>query len=253
MMIASFNRFSASAAHLLVSVLVSCLCAAIVFLVWYPGAFADASGVAAIFLLLVGVDVVLGPLITLIIFNPEKEELRRDLLIIVLVQLLALSYGVYSVFTARPAFAVFNSARFDLVYANEISAENFAKAPDEYASAPLWGPRFVAANLPEDAELARAIVLQAVSGGEDVQNYPEFFRPLDGEKPALCKAGVTLEALAQSNPEKAAQVTELSQRYHGPEFGQVVYIPLYAKASNATVVVDCAAGRVIDTLDLNAY
>lgn len=252
MLLSSFNRFSASGSHLVGSVLIASLCAAVVFGVWYPGAFAAASGVAGIFLMLVGVDVVLGPLVTLIIFNPQKPELRRDLIMVVLIQVLALSYGVHSVFTARPAFTVFNAGRFDLVYANEISAESFSRASERYASAPLWGPRFVAARLPEDAQRAKEIVMQAVSGGDDVQNYPEYYRELKADRSAMCAAGVSREQLAKNNPENSELLERLFAEY-AVESGTARFIPMYAKSSNATVIVDCSSGQVLEVVDLQSF
>ena len=250
--LSSFSRFSAFASHLAGSVLIACLCAAMVFGVWYPGAFASASGVASIFLLLVGVDVVLGPLITLIIFNPLKPELRRDLLVVVLVQVLALAFGMYSIFMARPAFAVFNAGRFDLVYANEISEESFSRAPENYSSAPILGPRFVAASLPDDAKRANEIIMQALDGGDDVQNYPEFFYKLESGRSAICAAGISLEQLTQSNPEKSEVIERLFREY-ASEAGTVKFIPMYAKSSNATIVVDCSLGQVIEVVALRPF
>jgi len=53
------------------------------------------------------VDVCLGPLLTLAVFDPKKKELKRDLSIILLIQLSALFYGIYTVSVARPAYIVF--------------------------------------------------------------------------------------------------------------------------------------------------
>jgi len=51
--------------------------------------------------------VCLGPLLTLAVFDPKKKELKRDLSIILLIQLSALFYGIYTVSVARPAYIVF--------------------------------------------------------------------------------------------------------------------------------------------------
>ena len=252
MFLLSLNRYSAAAWHLLGSMVVASLCVLLVFAVWYPGLFAYASGVGEIVLLLVAVDIVLGPLLTLIIFNPQKKELGRDLCIVVLLQLSALSYGAYSVFIARPAFAVFNAGRFDLVYANEISQDNFARAADSaYASAPLWGPQFVAASLPEDAAKAKAIVLEAVAGGDDVQNYPEYFQPLASKREDLRAASLSFEALKARNPD-TPEVARLAERY-ADNNADVAYVPVFAKSSNVVVVVDLHSGTVMEMVPLKPY
>lgn len=250
--LSSLNRFSAAAWHLLGSAIIASLSALLVFTLWYPGAFANASGVSEIFLILVGVDIVLGPVITLIIFNPLKKELRRDLLIVVFVQLAALFYGVYSVFIARPAFVVFNADRFDLVYANEISQDKFSKASyPEYSAAPLFGPKFVAARLPEDESKAQSIILDAITGGDDIQNYPEYFQPLKDVKEELCAEGLPLEALKERNLNET-EAEQLLERY-GDAQTKVAYLPMFAKRKDVSVIVDLKSGEVLEVVSLRPF
>src|ERR1700761_3629700 len=68
------------------------------YLGWYrwPGWYlADATEVTRV---MIGVDLVVGPLLTMVIANPSKSlrELARDISIIALVQLIALGYGSVS-------------------------------------------------------------------------------------------------------------------------------------------------------------
>src|SRR6478609_8700249 len=97
-------RFKASAIHLGISLAIAVLAAMLVFGIWYPYPYRELSGGRELFLLLVSVDVILGPLITLAIFNRAKprKELRRDLAVVGLIQLAALGYGLWTVFVARP-------------------------------------------------------------------------------------------------------------------------------------------------------
>ena len=124
------NRFHAFGFHLLGSVILGLCAAALVFLVWYPNPLHKAAGVTHIFLLLLLVDVIVGPVVTLIVFNRAKPELRRDLVIVLLLQLSALAYGMYTVFVPRPAYLVFAADRFDVVYANDLESEQVGKAPE---------------------------------------------------------------------------------------------------------------------------
>ena len=57
-------------------------------------------------IIIAGVDLVLGPLLTLIVFNRSKASLKIDLSIIACLQLGALIYGVWEVFHQRPIFQV---------------------------------------------------------------------------------------------------------------------------------------------------
>ena len=59
--------------HFLGSLLVAALAAALVLRVWFPHPYDLLSGGRSLFLILVGVDVVCGPLLTLVLFNPVLD------------------------------------------------------------------------------------------------------------------------------------------------------------------------------------
>ena len=77
------------------------LAAALVFGLWYPYPYREISGGRELFFIIVAVDVVMGPLLTFAVFNRKKplKELKRDLGVIVLLQLAALGYGLWTVFS----------------------------------------------------------------------------------------------------------------------------------------------------------
>ena len=97
-------RLRASAIHLAISLSVATLAALLVFGWWYPYPYRELSGGRELFALVVAVDVVLGPLITLVIFNVAKtrRHLMMDFTVIGLLQVAALAYGLWTVFVARP-------------------------------------------------------------------------------------------------------------------------------------------------------
>ena len=97
-------RYSAFLLHLLISGVIGLIAVCIVFFVWYPDPLQDAVGVTEIFLILLSVDIVIGPLLTLLVYKPGKPSLKFDLSVIALLQLVALCYGMNTVFQGRPAF-----------------------------------------------------------------------------------------------------------------------------------------------------
>lgn len=134
------TRLKAFLYHLLGSTIIAFFVIGLVFFVWYPSPLHSATGVTAIFLLLLIVDVVLGPLLTLLVFKPGKKSLAFDLSVIILLQLSALTYGLYTVAEGRPAWLVFSVDRFELVRVNEIDNRNLANALPEYQK-PAWSDR----------------------------------------------------------------------------------------------------------------
>ena len=98
---------------------------------WYPYPYRELSGGRELFALVVAVDVVLGPLITLVIFNPAKTRchLVMDFTVIGLLQVAALAYGLWTVFVARPVHLVFEYHRMAVVHAIDVDSDLLAKAP----------------------------------------------------------------------------------------------------------------------------
>ena len=132
--------------HLTVSVCIALLIIAVVFFIWYPAPLAKTEGVSNIFLMLLTIDVILGPLLGLLVYKKGKKTLKMDLSIIIFIQILALSYGVYAIAKPRPAWIVQAGWLFELVPANSIDSENQLKAQAPYCSNPIFGPQWVAVN-----------------------------------------------------------------------------------------------------------
>ena len=109
MNITSYNRYQAFAVHLAVSFFIFLILLLLVFYVWYPGIFFESEKGWKAIALIAGVDLVLGPLCTLIVFNPAKKSLKMDLAVIALLQAGALIAGSYLIHERRPVgFLVFN-------------------------------------------------------------------------------------------------------------------------------------------------
>ncbi|HEV7915523.1 MAG TPA: TfpX/TfpZ family type IV pilin accessory protein [Albitalea sp.] len=250
------NRFQAFAAHLLGSALVALTSAALVFLLWYPAPLAMATGVTDIFLILLAVDVVVGPCITLIIFRPDKKplkELRRDLSIVLVLQLAALSYGLHTVFIARPVYAVYNAGRFDLVYANDLDEHKLKQARHpEFQSLPLLGPKIIAARSPTDAKQRRDILMGSLSGGDDLPQMPQHYVPYADEQPNAVKRIQPIDALRSLNKDAAGPLDELVRKYAARK-GGIGYLPLRAKVKDVSVIVALDTAEVLEIAPLNPW
>ncbi|MDH1339935.1 MAG: type IV pilin accessory protein [Stenotrophomonas sp.] len=171
-------RFKVFFIHLLCSLAIALGALGLVFGLWYPAPLHLALGVTSIFLLLLAVDVTLGPLLTLVVYKTGKKSLKFDLTVIVALQLAALGYGLWTVAQGRPAWLAFNVDRFDVVPVVDIDTRRLAEALPQY-QAPAWtGPRWVAAVRPVDGERRNEILFEVVLGGSDIAQRPELYRPL---------------------------------------------------------------------------
>lgn len=131
--------------HLLLSALVAGVIAALVFGLWFPSPLRELVGGTELFWLIVGVDVVCGPLLTLVVFNPSKPrvELRRDLACIALLQVMVLGYGIHTLAHARPLALVHEVDRFRVVTYSDLDEDEDASVPNWAQPWSLTRPRTV--------------------------------------------------------------------------------------------------------------
>ena len=142
--------------HLAASVAVLTLVLGGFYVGWYhwPGWYL--AVVTPVIAVLAGVDVALGPILTLLISSPQKapRELARDVAVIVVLQLLALGYGSLQLWNGRPLYYVFSGGILQMVQAYDLDAGDAAQARTAgLALAPHWYslPRWVYAPEPPQA------------------------------------------------------------------------------------------------------
>ena len=241
------TRYSAALTHLLISAVLAGTVFALVILAWYPPPLFAASGGKTLLMILICVDVVLGPLITLMVFRPGKPSLRFDLACIALLQTGALIYGIHTVFVARPVFLVFVIDRFEVVTAVQIPPEEQAKAADaEFRHSPLWGYRTVAAVLPSDQSERNRILFASVGGvGLDIQHFPQHYRRYDpAMASAALKSAQEFSFLRTRDPQQNPAIDAWLKEQALDEKGLVV-LPVIVRSHDLTAVLDRASGRII--------
>jgi hypothetical protein len=210
-------RLRAFGLHLLGSATALTLILGGLYLGWYrwPGWYL--SSVLHVVGILVMVDVVIGPTLTLIIANPNKHrrELTRDIGMIIVVQLIALGYGAVTLWGGRPLYYAFSVNSLDMVQASDIEAPERNLALQQNPTfAPHWYslPRWIWAPLPRDRDEANKIVTGTIFGGADVTDMPRYFKPWEQGLPQLRDQLARVDDIRfLSRPEKQVLRTRLSQ------------------------------------------
>lgn len=207
------------------------LAAALVFLVWFPYPYRDLSGGRELFLLVMGVDIICGPLLTLVLFNPVKlrAELFRDMALVALIQLGALGYGLWSVWQARPLYLVLEVDRFKVVTRPMLDEVELAALPSELQARWWVGPTVVGIREPKDQQAREKIMFEAVRGGRDYAERPEFFLPYSGAVAvrALIKAK-PLAVFLQKKTGQTGAANELAALKR-TDISQWTYLPVVAR------------------------
>lgn len=240
-------RVKAFLIHLSSSAVISLIVLLLIFQVWYPAPLHAALGVTHIFLLLLIVDVVVGPILTLLVFKVGKKTLVFDLAIICLLQLSALGYGIWVVAEGRPAWLVFNVDRFDLVQAIDIDARYLDKADTKYSSAPWFGPQWVAADRPVDKAQRQTIMLEAVIWGSDIAQRPNLYSPIDQFAGDISNRAQSLERLNNFNENEV--VINTLKRWPAA----AAWLPLKARVRPMVVLLGKNRSEVIAIVDLNPW
>jgi hypothetical protein len=245
------TRWRASATHFGLCLLIASLVFAAIYFVWYPGALFQSAGGRDLFMLIACVDVVIGPLITLIIFVPGKRGLLFDLVVIALLQVAALSYGVWVLYESRPVWIVFVKDRFELVRANYILDSERAKAKPPYNQLAIDGPKVVAARMPTDPAEQLRIGITAAAG-QDVQTYPQHLVPYDELKRDAAAKSLPFERLLALNPKKRDEIERMRARLARPAEA-IRYLPLRAGKADLAAIVDARSGDFLEIAALKPW
>lgn len=208
------NRWKASATHLVLSAVVIGGIAISAFLLWYPYGLHRVSGLDRILLVMLGIDLTAGPLLTLIVYKREKPSLRFDLAVIALCQVTFLGYGLHTLWQGRPVFLVGTPEIFTLVFANEIDAADLAQA-----SRPEWrrlswtGPQLVGTRMPDDPSARREVLEAFMAGGAGIERSPVYYRPYTDIAPLLLRSATSAPPTepAPGSPGNADKASKLRQ------------------------------------------
>jgi hypothetical protein len=245
------SRWKAAGIHLSLSVFIGLVCGALMFGLWYPPPYFKAAGADELVLLLVGVDAMLGPLLTLIIFKAGKRGLKFDLALIAIVQSVALIYGLSIVLRSRPVFLVAAVDRFSLVSASDIDDQDLADAKPEYRSLSWTGPRIVGANVPRDGSDRLASAISAFAG-KDIDRIPKYYVDYAETADGILARAKPLTALKLKDDRERETIAEAVRKTGQPP-ESIVWVPLAARKANLVMLLDGKSGTPLHAADVNPW
>ena len=213
--------------HLLISLLVAAGSAAVVFGWWYPMPYRAMLGVSGIFLLVLVVDVVCGPVMTAVVASPKKSRRERwlDFSLVGAIQLAALAYGLHSVWVARPAVLAFERDRLVVVTANEVETDTLSQAPQGLRRLPWAGVLTVGTREAASNEEFFQSVDLGLAGVSPAMR-PGWWRPWgDPVTAAMRERAKPLTELLARRPEQSEVLRRAAQN-SGVDVAQLRYLPL---------------------------
>lgn len=241
------SRYKAAGIHLGISAVIALGSLAIMLTLWYPPPYFKAMGGNELIMLIAGVDVAIGPLITLIVFDTRKKSLPFDLAVIASLQLAAFIYGAYAIQSGRPVFTVFTGQELAIVSAADIDPDELAKGrTEDFRHLSLTGPRWVAIAPPEDPKEMSTLAFAGLTGF-GIQQLPRYYVPHAEKKAEM------LAIARPVNPDRMPAGIEgpklrdyLAQSGKPP--GNLRHIPVKARHRTLLGLIDANSGELLDIL-----
>jgi hypothetical protein len=246
------EKFRAFGIHFATTLFVAALAAALIFFVWYPPPYATMVGGLKLFVLVTGIDLALGPLLSLVVYDSRKSRraLVFDYTVIAILQLGALAYGVYSVSQNRPVFVAYVKDRLEVIAAGEIAEQDWREAEGTRYSSPPWhGPVLVGTYV---SRKDRNDALDGGLQGRDVGVRPKFYVPYERQAEKIKRNLKPLAKLERRHKDAAPLVADALRELGRPaeDFG---WLPVKHTHGFWTALMDRETGYPVKYLPIDPY
>lgn len=233
------ERGKAFIGHLLFSMVLLFIALYLLYFAWYPQPLVTAMGVMQIYLIVLGIDLILGPLLTAVVYKHDKKVFLRDLTIILILQLSAFFYGLYTIERGRPAFAVFVVDDIELVSPVSVKTQNLSQDIGYHLlSKPLW----IGAPFSDDPVVNKEQKQAEIVDGNAMVFRTEYYRPLEQYAQKIVQKMNAVEKLSQFNSteEVKFQLSQYPQAvgWLPVKAPQVDMVALYDKDGKPLAIVD---------------
>lgn len=225
-------RIKCFLSHLLISLLIAGISLFLIFQIWYPAPLHIALGVGELAVMMLAIDVILGPLLTLVLAKEGKKGLKTDLTVIGIVQLTALFYGLYSIDKGRPVAIAFDINRFELVQKHMIIGDDKKTLLKQYVESQDRSIPVVAVRPAKDEnELAKRMRNELELGIMASAN-PELYETLDENFEVIIRSSKPMADLPKFNDKALAE--QIMMQYPQADG----FLPLFGSANTKTVLID---------------
>ncbi len=240
------TRWQAFLIHLGISLIIFLVLAWIIVKIWYPFPYFSYDGGWQGIRIIAGVDLVLGPLLTLIVYKPGKKGLKLDLSIIAGIQVAALAWGVWITWHERPVAIVYTLDHFVPVTAGELRDHDRDPASLRDLDS-RHHPALVLIDMPEDIDARQRLLSQSLATGVPLYLFTDRYRRIDdADKSSLIELSDDVLRHLRSNADTQAKLARFRDSGAGrPE--DYLFIPLYARDGRIVLILD---RQTLDTVDI---
>ena len=243
-------KYKIASTNLIISQLISSVFLLFAYFVWFPHSLFELNGFAKSALILVLVNLVLGPLVILFFYKIDKINLKLDLLALAAIQTSALIFGMYSIYQKHPVYAVFTVDRFTLI--NAIYAEPEKTVHSELQVSFLSKSKMAFAKMPTDILLKNEIIMGHMLKGEpDLDGRAEYYEPYANHINSVITKSLNLKGKLKQADEQIELAAFLKK--HGGNIDSYAYLPLQTNEKDVIWVLNKITAKPIGILDIDPW
>lgn len=225
-------KLRAASVHLLLSLLIFAVILYFILFDWYPEPFFTAQGGWQGIQLMAFVDLVLGPVLTFIVFDQfkQRKKIVFDLSIIGAIQITALIWGGYTVYMQRPIALVYWGNAFYTVTSDDYSAQGIENPDFSRYSAhvpPLIYSRPVSTQ--EELLLSNELSKKLIP----IYAHTSFYENIETNLDSIFENQVDIEEVFENNAEMKAQLEIIT----AGDLTAYRYVTLNAKYQNMILIM----------------
>ena len=243
------NKFKASIYHLLISLLLVTLIIGCIIFLFFPQNYISITDFKEVALIIITVDLILGPILTFVVFQPQKKSLKFDLSVVAAIQLTALIYGAYALYQVHPVYITFNVDRFTIVNARDATPERAIF--DEYKVSKLSSANLAYAKIPEDPSKRSDLNLSAVLEGRDLDQHVEYYEPYKDNIDHIIAKGLN-KKLILNNVNTNKKIKNFVEN-NKEQIDQLVFLPINSSSKDGIIVLDKSSGIPIGTINTDPW
>ncbi len=245
------NRSAAFLKHLAISAAALAPVVLAARFIWYPAPYFQIMDAGRHELLLVGLTLGLGPVLTWVVFRPGKKGLKFDLVVIALLQAAVFLYGTYRLYDARPLYMVFAVDRFNILLPGDVDAAELRGG--RFESRPVAGPLLVVATLPDDPKEREQLMVETLFHGlPDVDRRPRYWSHYRERADAVLGSAGPLQRLGDERPAAAEAIEKFAVR-SGRPVAELVFLGVTGPRSDYAVILDRGDGAIIGAIEADPW
>ena len=245
------SKFRAFAIHFGISLLIFLSLLYFILFQWYPQPFFSTDGGWQGIRLITFVDLILGPALTFVIFNPEKVRklLIMDLSIIGICQIVALSWGTWAVHNERPYLLVFSDGGFYPLTYYQVNETGLKKSDIKNIS-PAPPPIKIYVDIPTDKQEYFALLTTAAQT-KPIHFMGTRYKRFDNNiLKQISSRNINMEAYLQGEPEEWRVKYQAFLKTVGNEINNVLFFPLNARYGKHIVAFNKSTMDIIEVLNI---